>query len=223
MIPARIRCGVSLLGLSVVLGCGDDRDAARVDSLRAHLAVTCGRAADAVISARGIGRVRIGSSLAEVGAVCPVADTGTVETRRDPAERSVPLRIEDRLMLLRVSRDTIVGISTADAAFRTDRGVGVGSQLRTLRFAYGPLCAFTSTDGPTIQVERLDGIAFDVGSLPQRLEPGVVIPLPPDSLSDQSRITRVRVGRIPSRCAAATPLAHRGEAGYRRMNASTLR
>lgn len=112
-------------------------------------------------------------------------------------------------MLLRVSRDTVVGISTSDAGFRTDRGVGVGSQLRTLRFAYGPLCAFTSGDGISVQVARLDGIAFDVGSLPQRLEPGAVVPLPSDSLSDQSRITAVRIGRMPSRCAAQSPRASR--------------
>ena len=204
------RSAATTLGLALLAGCGDDRERARADSARAQLAATCGKAADAVVSPRGIGRVRIGASLGEVGTICPLADTGTAETRRDPAERSVPLRVEERLMLLRVSRDTIVGISTADDAFRTDRGVGVGTQLRTLRFAYGPLCAFSSSDGLTVQVERLDGIAFDVGSLPQRLEPGVVVPLPSDSLSDQSRITRVRIGRIPSRCAAAKPATRGG-------------
>ena len=202
--PSRLRVAFTLSALAAAIGCGDDRETARADSARAQLAAVCGKAADAVVSPRGVGRVRIGSSLVEAGKICPVADTGTAATRANPAERSVPLRIEEHLMLLRVSRDTILGISTSDAGFRTDRGVGVGTQLRTLRFAYGPLCAFSSSEGITVQVEKLDGIAFDVGSLPQHLEPGVVAPLPSDSLSDQSRITRVRIGRIPSRCAASS-------------------
>lgn len=187
---------------ALVSGCGDDRETARADSARAHLTVVCGKPADAVISPRGIGRVRLGAALSAAAAVCPLTDTGTAETRRDPAERVVPLRIESNLMLLRVVRDTIIGISTADPVFRTDRGIGVGSPMRTVRFAYGPLCAYSSSDGITVQVERLDGIAFDVGSLPQPLEPGVVVPLLPDSLADQSRVTRVRIGSIPSRCTA---------------------
>ena len=196
----RLLAAAAAASSALVSGCGDERETARADSARALLTAVCGKPADAVISPRGVGRVRLGAALSDVAAVCPLTDTGTAETRRDPAERVVPLRIENNLLLLRVVRDTVIGISTADPVFRTDRGIGVGSQMRTVRFAYGPLCAYSSSDGITVQVERLDGIAFEVGSLPKPLEPGAVVPLLPDTLADQSRVTRVRIGTIPTRC-----------------------
>lgn len=195
---AALTAAVAALGAAGAAGvagaCGD-RDAARrrADSAAAaELEQRCGRASDAVVGVNGVGPVRLGATLEEAGRQCPVA-------AGDPPQGHAIARIERRPLVLATRGGVITGITITDAAFRTDRGVGVGTPLATLRFAYGRLCAVAATDGPAVLVAGLDGLAFDVGSLPMRLE-GAPAPLRRDSLADLARITRVRIGDAGTRC-----------------------
>ena len=160
-----------LLGLTLLASaaaCRGRDERAERDSAAAERARRCGDASNAVVSATGVGPARLGMRLSEIAASCVIGDTIAPAFASDSVMVAA-VRIGKKSALLLASRDSVVnGVVLTDSAFRTDRGVGVGSRIRTLRFAYGRVCAVDEHGEAVLAVAGLDGLtfSFDPSSLP---------------------------------------------------------
>jgi hypothetical protein len=154
--------------LVLVAACSGRDERAERDSAEAARARRCGDASNAVVSATGVGTARLGMRLSDIGSTCAVSDTSAPAFASDSVLVAA-VRIGKSSALLLASRDSVVtGVVLTDSAFRTDRGVGVGSRIRTLRFAYGRVCAVDERGEAVLAVAGLDGLtfSFDPSSLP---------------------------------------------------------
>ena len=97
----------------------------------------------------------------------------------------------------------IQSITLADSAFRTDRGIGVGSRIRTLRFAYGRVCAVDRNGEAVLAVAGLDGLtfSFDPSSLPTTVYRTRILgsELQTDA-ADDLQVREVSIGHFKSPC-----------------------
>ena len=181
---------------------GRDERAAR-DSAEAARAARCGDASNAVVSATGVGPARLGMRLGDIASTCLVTDTIAPEFASDSVVVA-SVRIGRSSALLLATRDSVVtGVVLADSAFRTDRGVGVGSRIRTLRFAYGRVCAVDNDGEAVLAVAGLDGLtfSFDPSSLPTSVYRTRILgsELRTDA-ADDFPVRRMRIGHFKSPC-----------------------
>ena len=152
----------------MAMACSGRDERAERDSAAAARAKRCSDPSNAVVSAAGVGSARLGMHLRDIARICPLIDTIAPGVAGD-SDVVTAFRIGRSAALLLSGRDSIVtGIVLTDSAFRTDRGVGVGSRIRTLRFAYGRVCAVDRDGEAVLAVAGLDGLtfSFDPSSLP---------------------------------------------------------
>ncbi len=199
----RLRRVTLAAALFAVWSCSDrDKRAERenADSARAR---RCGEASNAVVSATGVGPARLGMRLSEIAAVCTVTDTTAPGLAGDSSLAST-LHIGRHSALLVSGRDSIIAsIILADSAFRTDRGIGVGSRIRTLRFAYGRVCAVDQNGEAMLAVAGLDGItfSFDPSSLPTTVyRTRILGPELRTDAADDLPVRGMRIGPFKSPC-----------------------
>ena len=181
---------------------GSERNAKRDSANTARLA-RCSDAANAVVSPAGLGPIRVGMRVSEVAQICALADT----TRRAAyADSGTPIAVHfgRHSVLLLAGADSIISrVVIADSAFRTDRGIGVGSRVRTLRFAYGRICAVERNREPVLAVAGLDGIVFtfDPSHLPTNIYRKEILGSElRTNAADDLPIRGMEIGRFKSPC-----------------------
>lgn len=189
--------------MTALSACSGKDEQARRDSVEEARAKRCGDAANAVVSANGIGPARLGMRVSEVANLCAVTDTVLPALAMDSATVS-SVRIGQSTAFLLISPDsTIRGFVVTDTGFRTDRGVGVGSRIRTLRFAYGRVCAVDRNGEAVLAVAGLDGLtfSFDPSSLPATVYRTRILgsELRTDA-ADDLPVREVRIGYFKSPC-----------------------
>jgi hypothetical protein len=188
--------------LSAIVGCSGGNDKAQKDSVALAREKRCSDTANAVVSASGVGPVRLGMTLSEVAGLCPVVDS--LSGQRSESVYVATLRMGRFPVELEVGVDSVVtSITLSDSAFRTDRGVGVGSRIRTLRFAYGRVCAVDRNGEAVLAVAGLDGLTFtfDPSSLPATIYRTRILgsELQTDA-ADDLPVRQVHIGRFTSPC-----------------------
>lgn len=157
--------------LTMAFACKGRDERASKDSAERQRLARCTDATNAVVSPAGLGPIRIGMRIRDVAQTCQLADTAARAAHADSG-RPIAVHFGTHSVLLLAGADsTVQRLVIADSAFRTDRGIGVGSRVRTLRFAYGRVCAVERNGEPVLAVSGLDGIVFtfDPSALPANI------------------------------------------------------
>lgn len=141
-------------------------------------------------------------TLGEVASICPVVDS--LSGQRSESVYVATLRMGRYPVQLEAGSDSIVtNITLSDSVFRTDRGVGVGSRIRTLRFAYGRVCAVDRNGEAVLAVAGLDGLTFtfDPSSLPATVYRTRILgsEVRTDA-ADDLPVRQINIGRFTSPC-----------------------
>jgi len=196
------KLGTGLL-LVLALACqGSERNAKR-DSANAARLSKCSDAANAVVSPAGLGPIRVGMRVRDVAQMCALADTTTRVAHADSGS-PIAVHFGTHSVLLLAGADSIIRtVVIADSAFRTDRGIGVGSRVRTLRFAYGRVCAVERNGNPVLAVAGLDGIVFtfDPSHLPSNIYRKQILGSElRTNAADDLPIRGMEIGRFKSPC-----------------------
>lgn len=185
------------------LACKGRENGAAKDSADKRRLAKCSDAANAVVSPAGLGPIRIGMRVRDVKQSCEVADTAA---RAAHADSGSPIAVhfgKHSVLLLAGADSTIQTVVIADSAFRTDRGIGVGSRVRTLRFAYGRVCAVERNGEPVLAVAGLDGIVFtfDPSRLPTNIYRKQILGSElRTNAADDLPIRGMEIGRFKSPC-----------------------
>ena len=210
-------------GFAVVVGaCSGDESGDRVQTIppgvhtgvagATDLTVRAAQRCDdsgvsSVIDSAGIGPVLRGMRIAEVATRCTVVDTA-LTLSEGVAERAHAVSVGGhRLVVLTTGTpDTsIIRVITADRAFRTTDGVGVGSSVQALRLSYGTICAARGEGQFIVMASNLSGVSFAIDwNPPPSREPAVAeTPFPggdPGTALDEARITKAWVHGVSGAC-----------------------
>jgi hypothetical protein len=162
--------------------------------------------ASMVVDSIGIGPVLRGARVAELGSRCTVTDT--VVEMEGTSERAhiVTVRRRPVVVLSTGTADTsIIRVMTADPAFKTSGGVGVGSSVEALRLAHGRICAARGEGIFVVMAADLPGVSFaiDWNPPPSRDPSTADSPFPggdPGTSLDAARITRLWVHGVSGAC-----------------------
>ena len=212
-----MRCLVGLLALTGAVGaCGSDK-AGGEDTLAAAASAKAARAqrgaqqcsattTSMLVDSIGIGPVLRGARIGELNSRCTVTDT-LVEIEGTP-ERAHIVRVRGRpvVVLSTGTADTsIIRVVTADPAFKTSGGVGVGSSVQALRLAHGRICAARGEGIFVVMAADLPGVSFaiDWNPPPSRDPSTADSPFPggdPGTSLDAARITRLWVHGVSGAC-----------------------
>ena len=194
-------CAIAAV-VGVIAGCSGERKSA-VDSAELRRLARCTDAANAVVSPAGLGPIRIGMHVRDVASACRIADT-VVNVARADSGRPIAVHFGTHDVLLMAGTDsTVQRVVIADSAFRTDRGIGVGSRVRTLRFAYGRVCAIERQGETLLAVAGLDGIVFrfDPSHLPTTIYRKEILGSElRTNAADDLPIRGMEIGRFKSPC-----------------------
>jgi len=135
--------------------------------------------------------------------MCALADT-TARVAHADSGSPIAVHFGTHSVLLLAGADSIIRtVVIADSAFRTDRGIGVGSRVRTLRFAYGRVCAVERNGNPVLAVAGLDGIVFtfDPSHLPSNIYRKQILGSElRTNAADDLPIRGMEIGRFKSPC-----------------------
>ena len=150
-----------------------------------------------IITAGGIGPVRLGARPSEIAERCPVRDT-TLEREGDQ-EPATLVRVGGGSVILMTSPgdSTITGVMVFDTAYRTERGVGVGSTVGDLRLGHGRICALTGHGEVVVAAAQMPGVTFATSAAAGAIR-GVDDDA--DLLPDTTRITRLWIDDGQSLC-----------------------
>jgi hypothetical protein len=163
---------IGALVLAALAGCKRDRAATPAgDSATAATGDACTGGAPPILTAGGVGPVRLGGRPSDVASRCPVRDTAI--SLEGTAENARAIRLDGRTVVALLGPDsTISRIIVRDGAFRTERSIGVGSTVGEVRQAYGRICAAIGEGSVVISAAGLSGLSFETTVAPARLPRG---------------------------------------------------
>ena len=201
------RCLASLL---VMLAACGGREAADVDTSSTATgadsanvpaaSVGSGTAAcpTSAIESNGVGVVRLGAGIGEIGA-CPTRDT--TWSLEGMQERGRIVTIGNGRVLAVTGSDTVVSrVIIADPAWRTAAGAGVGSTVAELERAYGDYCAFPAEIGGIVAIfPNFTGVSFVTDAMLPPSGPVEALALPRDARVTQVLVHGSTVRCVPSR------------------------
>lgn len=146
-----------------------------------------------VVTSGGIGVARLGASVREVGQSCTTRDT-TFSLGEGIQEQGAVIEFAGHRVLALVENGAISRLIVADSAFRTERGLGVGSSVAQLRHAYGRLCGAVGEGTVAVWLAGLPNVSFgldtrlsDLGSASTRVSDD------PSVIPDTARVTSLWV------------------------------
>jgi hypothetical protein len=146
-----------------------------------------------VVTSGGIGVARLGATVRDVGQSCTTRDT-TFSLGEGIQEQGAVIDFGGRRVLALVENGTISRLIVADSAFRTERGLGVGSRVSQLRQAYGRLCGAVGEGTVAVWLAGLPNVSFgldtrlsDLGSASTRVSDD------PSVIPDTARVTSLWV------------------------------
>jgi hypothetical protein len=108
----------------------------------------------------GIGVARIGAALREVRGTCPTRDTSFTLGEGIQEKGAVIEFAGHRVLALTTADGAISRLIVADSAFRTERGLGVGTSVGQLREAYGRLCGAVGEGTVAVWLAGLPNVSF---------------------------------------------------------------
>lgn len=188
------------LAVLAALGCGE-REAPAVDTSRPAVAAKCAQDAPPVVTPGGVGVVKLGEPV--TAAECPTRDT-TWMASEGVRERGAAVTIGGGILVLLSDSASgrLTRIITTDRAFRTERGIGVGSTVGDLRRAHGRVCLTLGEGEVVVSAAQLPGLSFattaDYGSVAR-----IGADLEAAAVPDSARITRMWIFDGESLCGAS--------------------
>ena len=152
-----------------------------------------------MITAAGVGPLRIGGAVSDIARRCTVRDTSLILSE-GITEKGRIVNLGSASALLLVSDDaepTIERIIITDSSIRTEDGVGIGKSVGALRAAYGRLCAMRGEGNLVVMVSSLPGVSFAIaGAVPEAAD----VERQPDAIPDNASIIRIWVHSGRSAC-----------------------
>ena len=190
---------ICLSTLASLVGCNRDKTASPGGDTGATAADPCTGGATPMLTAGGVGPIRLGARPGEIASRCTVRDTAiTLEGTRENA-RSI--RLDGSTVVVLIGPDsTISRIIVRDGALRTERSIGVGSTVGDVRQAYGRICAGTGEGLVAVSAAGLSGISFGTSASPARLPRGRSVERDPSVIPDSTRITSLWIYDGESLC-----------------------
>lgn len=141
------------------------------------------------VTSGGIGVARLGAPVRDVGQSCTTRDT-TFSLGEGIQEQGAVIEFAGHRVLALVENGAISRLIVADSAFRTERGLGVGSSVAELRQAYGRLCGAVGEGTVAVWLAGLPNVSFgldtrlsDLGSASTRVSDD------PSVIPDTARVT----------------------------------
>ena len=141
------------------------------------------------VTSGGIGVARLGAPVRDVGRSCTTRDT-TFSLGEGIQEQGAVIEFAGHRVLALVENGAISRLIVADSAFRTERGLGVGSSVAQLRQAYGRLCGAVGEGTVAVWLAGLPNVSFgldtrlsDLGSASTRVSDD------PSVIPDTARVT----------------------------------
>ena len=196
-LPLTLAAAVALLACSSKDAPPDSTNAGTASGSSAATCVEGGSAP--VITAAGVGPLRIGGQVSEVATRCTVRDT-SFSLGEGQMENGRVVDLGGARAVLMVSDDaqpTIERIIVADSSIRTEEGLGIGKNVGALRAAYGRLCAMRGEGNVVVNVSALPGVSFEVsGGIPVTAN----VERDPQAIPDNATITGIWVYGGRSAC-----------------------
>ncbi|MEP6690780.1 MAG: hypothetical protein ABJD07_06455 [Gemmatimonadaceae bacterium] len=114
-----------------------------------------------LITARGVGPVAVGARMAELAAICPVSDSSFARGALLREDISAVRFGEHAVLAIAVGGfENVARVEVRDAAFRTERGVGVGSTAGELRARYGAFRVRARRGSVILESAAAPGLSF---------------------------------------------------------------